>query len=93
MIHEIGKERFKKGVKTIAVVCYFDEADENNDDYEQGNGVDIVGGIEGVISHYVSSKTFVPTVHAPAFSNSNIIDPNLINLFGDKSLIIKQISQ
>ena len=55
-----------KGVNTIAVVCNFNEIEEDNDDYENGLGVDIVGGIEGIISHYISAKTFIPTVHAPA---------------------------
>lgn len=68
-----------KGVDTIAVVCNFNEVEEYNDDYENGIGVDIVGGIEGIISHYISAKTFIPTVHAPAFSNSNIIETKIVN--------------
>ena len=69
----------KKGVQTLAVVCFFEEIDEDNDDYEQGLGVDIVGGVEGIISHYISQKMFVPTVHAPAFAESNIIDTKIVN--------------
>ena len=69
----------KKGVQTIAVVCFFDEIKEDNEDYEKGIGVDVVGGIEGVISHYISQKTFIPTVHAPAFANSNITDMQIVS--------------
>lgn len=59
-----------KGVDAIAAVCFFDEPDEDN--YEQGEGVDIIGGVEGIISHYLSSETKLPCVHAPAFADLNI---------------------
>ena len=41
-------------------------------DYESGEGVDIVGGVEAVISHYVSKELFCPCVHAPAFADVSI---------------------
>ncbi|MBO5947977.1 DUF3326 domain-containing protein [bacterium] len=78
LIHSAEK-LINKGINVLAVVCYFGDIEEDDDSYEQGVGVDIVGGIEGIISHYVSSKTFVPTVHAPAFNMSNIIETNLVN--------------
>ena len=66
----------EKNVDVIAIVCHFDDCEA--DDYENGDGVDIIGGIEGVISHYVSSETFIPCAHAPAFSNIEI-EGKLIN--------------
>ena len=78
LIHSAQK-LIDKGADVLAVVCYFADVEEDDDSYEQGVGVDIVGGIEGIISHYVSSKTFVPTVHAPAFQTSNIIETNIVS--------------
>ena len=54
----------------MAVVCKFEEPPEDN--YQDGEGVDIVGGIEAVISHYLSRELQVPVVHAPAFENITI---------------------
>ena len=65
-----GKKLLEKGAQTIAVVCFFEEPPE--DDYEQGEGVDIVGGIEAVISHYLSKELKCPCVHAPAFEDVSI---------------------
>ena len=62
--------KLKNSVDAIAVVCYFDEPDEDN--YEIGQGVDVIGGVEGIISHYLSSETKLPCVHAPAFADLNI---------------------
>ena len=76
---ESGEKLIQKGCNVLAVVCLFKDTEEDDDNYEQGNGVDIVGGVEGIISHYISSKLFVPSVHAPAFANSNIIETNIVN--------------
>lgn len=65
-----GKKLLKKGAQAIAVVCFFDEPPE--DDYENGGGVDIVGGVEAVISHYLSKELMCPCVHAPAFEDVEI---------------------
>lgn len=62
-----GKKLIKQGVSAIAVVCFFEEPP--TDGYENGEGVDIVGGVEAVISHYLSKKLNCPCVHAPAFSD------------------------
>lgn len=60
-------------VDTIAVVCKFEDTDKEEDsDYKNGNGVDIVGGIEAVISHYLSRELNIPVVHAPAFEDIEI---------------------
>ena len=66
-----GKKLVEKGVEAIAVVALFDDPDEA-DGYAQGDAVDVVGGIEAVISHYLSSELMLPVAHAPAFSNNEI---------------------
>ena len=66
-----------EGADAIAIVCSF--PDDNNDDYENGIGVDPVGGVEAIISHYISKELKVPAAHAPAFERieiaENIVDP------------------
>ena len=65
-----GKKLIERGDQVIAVVCKFDDPPEDN--YKDGEGVDIVGGIEAVISHYLTRELQVPVVHAPAFENIEI---------------------
>ena len=67
---EAGKKLIAKGADVLAVVCKFDEPPEDN--YQNGEGVDIVGGVEAVISHYLSRELKVPVVHAPAFEDITI---------------------
>lgn len=65
-----AKKLKEKGAVAIAIVCKFDEPPE--DDYENGNGVDIVGGVEAIISHYLSRELNMPVAHAPAFEDITI---------------------
>lgn len=65
-----GKKLLEKGAQALATVCFFEEPPE--DDYENGGGVDIVGGVEAVISHYLSKELLCPCVHAPAFEDVTI---------------------
>ena len=58
------------GCNAIAIVCHFPE--EQGEDYANGNGVDPVGGVEAIISHYISKEFKIPCAHAPAFSNIQI---------------------
>ena len=67
---EAGKKLLEKGAQALAVVAFFDEPPE--DEYENGTGVDIVGGVEGVISHYLSKNLLCPCAHAPAFADTEI---------------------
>ena len=67
---EAGEKLIARGAEVLAVVCKFEEPPEDN--YKDGEGVDIVGGVEAVISHYLTRELFVPVVHAPAFENINI---------------------
>ncbi|MCD7780034.1 MAG: DUF3326 domain-containing protein [Candidatus Gastranaerophilales bacterium] len=67
---DAGKKLIAKGAQVIAVDCKFDEPPE--DDYKNGNDVDVVGGIEAVISHYLTRELKVPVVHSPAFEDITI---------------------
>ena len=69
-LKEAGKNLIKKGAQAVAVVCKFEEPPEDN--YQNGEGVDIVGGVEAVISHYLTKELKVPCVHAPAFEDVTI---------------------
>jgi len=73
-----GKNLRAKGVEAIAVVALFDDPDES-DGYANGEAVDVVGGVEAVISHYLSAELMVPVAHAPAFCENEIseeiVDP------------------
>lgn len=60
-----------KGADAIAIVCLFPEYNMKND-YENGIGVDPVGGVEAILSHYISKELKIPTAHAPAFIDISI---------------------
>jgi hypothetical protein len=62
----------------IAIVCLFEEPENDNPDYANGEGVDPVGGVEAIISHYISKYFHVPCAHSPAFIDYQIY-PELIN--------------
>lgn len=66
-----AKNLIKNGAEAIAVVCKFNDGDENKD-YENGIGVDPIGGMEAIISHYLSRELKVPTAHSPAFEDFSI---------------------
>lgn len=73
---EASKKILNNGCNAIALVCMFDEPD--NEDYSNGNGTDPVGGIEAILSHYISKELKIPCAHSPAFKDfqiySNIVD-------------------
>lgn len=70
-MYDAAKTLIEKGAEALAVVCYFgDDADDVN--YENGDGVDPIGGIEAVISHYLTKEFMIPVAHAPAFSSIDI---------------------
>lgn len=75
-IKSAAEKLIKKGADAIAIVCSFPEDD--GEDYAQGVGVDPVGGVEAIISHYISKELKIPCAHAPAFENyeiaSDIVD-------------------
>lgn len=67
---EAGRILLERGAEAIAVVCKFEEPEE--DGYADGTGVDVVGGAEALISHYLSKELNVPVVHAPAFEDYSV---------------------
>ena len=68
-----------QGAAAIALVCMFDDPEEDNIDYANGLGVDPVGGVEAILSHYISKELKVPCAHSPAFADysisSEIVNP------------------
>lgn len=81
-IETIGKScenLLAKGCNAIAIVCLFDDAEDSNPDYANGEGADPVGGVEAIISHYISKNYKVPCAHSPAFIDysihSDIVSP------------------
>ena len=69
-IKEASIDLINKGATAIAIVCHFPE--EQGENYANGIGVDPVGGVEAIISHYISKELKVPCAHAPAFSDYSI---------------------
>ncbi|XP_061375121.1 uncharacterized protein LOC133317278 [Gastrolobium bilobum] len=56
-------------VNAIAVVGRFPDDDTDDvDDYRQGMGIDLLAGVEAVISHLVVKEFQIPCAHAPALS-------------------------
>lgn len=68
---QTGKNLIEKGAQAIAVVCKFKD-DNLNENYENGIGVDPIGGVEAIISHYLSEELKVPVAHSPAFEDFSI---------------------
>lgn len=66
-----AKALLEQGAEAIAVVCKFKD-DSENEQYESGVGVDPIGGMEAIISHYLSKELMVPVAHSPAFEDFSI---------------------
>lgn len=66
------------GCDSIAIVCLFEDPEDDNSDYANGQGADPVGGVEAIISHYISKYFKVPCAHSPAFVDYSIY-PDLVN--------------
>lgn len=62
----------KKGADAVALVCMFDDPEDDNLDYANGIGTDPVGGVEAIISHYISKELKIPCAHSPAFEDYTI---------------------
>ena len=77
---QAGKKLINLGITAIAIVTRFpDEIDiENVNLYREGKGVDIIAGVEAVISHLISKYLKLPCAHAPALAPINLkanLDP------------------
>ena len=53
-IKDAGEKLIADGAEALAIVCRFPE--EQGEDYANGLGVDPVGGVEAIISHYISKE-------------------------------------
>lgn len=71
-LYKACEKLLNKGCEAIAIVCLFDDAEEINTDYSNGNGADPVGGVEAIISHYISKEFKIPCAHSPAFADYSI---------------------
>ncbi|KAF7132183.1 hypothetical protein RHSIM_Rhsim09G0099000 [Rhododendron simsii] len=59
----------RSSVNAIAVVARFPDDDiQDVDDYRQGMGIDVLAGVEAIISHLVVKEFQIPCAHAPALS-------------------------
>lgn len=76
---EAAQKVLDKGAEAVALVCLFDEAESVNADYANGQGTDPVGGVEAILSHYISKELRVPCAHAPAFLDYQIY-PDLVDM-------------
>ena len=65
-----GKILINQGITAIAIVTRFpEEIDIDNVNlYREGKGIDVIAGVEAVISHIISKYLKVPCAHAPALS-------------------------
>lgn len=74
-----AEKLLNQGANAIAIVCLFDEPEDDNPEYSNGIGVDPVGGVEAILSHYISRELKVPCAHSPAFKDytisSDIVNP------------------
>ena len=80
-IDTLGKSCEKllaNGCNAIAIVCLFEDAETDNPEYSNGVGVDPVGGVEAILSHYISKYYSVPCAHSPAFRSCEI-ETELVN--------------
>lgn len=77
-LKDASEKLLKKGADAIAIVCLFEDPEEDNEDYANGIGVDPVGGVEAILSHYISKELKVPCAHSPAFRDYRIY-PDLVN--------------
>lgn len=73
-----SKKLLEKGCNAIALVCLFEDPESDNEDYANGLGTDPVGGVEAVLSHYISKELQVPCAHSPAFRDYQIY-PDLVD--------------
>ena len=74
-----AKKLLQSGCNAIALVGMFNEPEELNENYANGEGTDPVGGVEAILSHYLSKELKIPCAHSPAFSDyqiySDIVNP------------------
>lgn len=65
-----AEKLIKKGCEAIAICCLFE--DSNDENYAHNGGVDPIGGVEAIISHFISKEYNIPCAHSPAFCDYQI---------------------
>lgn len=75
---DASRKLLDKGCHALALVCMFDDPEDLNSNYSNGIGTDPVGGVEAVLSHFISKELQVPCAHSPAFEDYRIY-PELVN--------------
>lgn len=84
-IYNAVDKLISKGCNRIAICCALDDnavSAEAKVAYEEGRGVDPIGGLEAIISHSIISKYNIMAVHAPLLpielpENIENIDPRV----------------
>ena len=71
-IKEACADLLNNGCDAIALVCMFEDPEDENPGYANGQGTDPVGGVEAILSHYISKEFSVPCAHSPAFADYQI---------------------
>ncbi|KAJ8570225.1 hypothetical protein K7X08_006802 [Anisodus acutangulus] len=67
LLRAVENLKTESKVNAVAVVARFPDDDtEDLDEYRQGKGIDLLAGVEAVISHLVVKKFQIPCAHAPA---------------------------
>ena len=74
-----AKKLLSKGCNAIAIVCLFEDPEDINKNYSNGVGTDPVGGVEAIISHYISKELRIPCAHSPAFIDYQIY-PDIVDI-------------
>ncbi len=69
-LYQTAQNLIDKGCNALAPVCLFEDSED--EDYANAQGIDIVGGVEAVISHLLTKKFLLPCAHAPAFKSAEI---------------------
>lgn len=84
-IYSAVEELIARGCNRIAVCCVLDDGNVSEEAklaYEEGHGVDPIGGLEAIISHSIIAKYNIMAVHAPLLpielpENIDSIDPRV----------------
>ncbi|VAH71382.1 unnamed protein product [Triticum turgidum subsp. durum] len=67
LLRAVGALVNQAGVNAVAVVARFPDDDpEDSDCYREGKGVDLLAGVEAIISHLIVKEFKIPAAHAPA---------------------------
>ncbi|GJR70569.1 putative lipoprotein [Tanacetum coccineum] len=67
LLRAVQTLRDRSMVNAVAVVARFPDDDiDDVDEYRQGKGIDLLAGVEAIISHLVVKNFRIPCAHAPA---------------------------